>query len=163
MLKGQGKISRREALIFFPTRLQREKAMIIINVTIRRLSLIVRVNVVRNRTVVVDSDWRFDTRCRQAVCVTTHRGSWVKLLLCLISIVTRSSSREKWIRHRDQNTAAFSEKHYWRERFREFSRSHSGFRCLLLASQDNFKKFIAIRRRSCDLADFERRLISCFS
>ena len=28
----------------------------------------------------------------QAVCVTTHRGSWVKLLLCLISIVTRSSS-----------------------------------------------------------------------
>ena len=34
MLKGQGKISRREALIFFPTRLQRENAMIIINVTI---------------------------------------------------------------------------------------------------------------------------------
>ena len=46
-----------------------------------------------------------------------------------------------------------------RERFRECSRSHSGLRCLLLASQDNFKKFIAIRRRSCDLADFERRLI----
>ena len=35
MLKGQGKISRREALIFFPTRLQRENAMVIINVTIR--------------------------------------------------------------------------------------------------------------------------------
>ena len=35
MLKGQGKISRREALIFFPTRLQRENAMIIINATIR--------------------------------------------------------------------------------------------------------------------------------
>ena len=35
MLKGQGKISRREELIFFPTRLQRENAMIIINVTIR--------------------------------------------------------------------------------------------------------------------------------
>ena len=35
MLKGQGKISRGEALIFFPTRLQRENAMIIINVTIR--------------------------------------------------------------------------------------------------------------------------------
>ena len=32
MLKGQGKISRREALIFFPTRLQGENAMIIINV-----------------------------------------------------------------------------------------------------------------------------------
>ena len=28
----------------------------------------------------------------QAVCVTTHKGSWVKLLLRLISIVTRSSS-----------------------------------------------------------------------
>ena len=30
----------------------------------------------------------------QAVCVTTHKSSWVKLLLCLISIVTRSSSHE---------------------------------------------------------------------
>ena len=29
----------------------------------RRLSLIVRVNVVLNRTVVVDSDWRFDNLC----------------------------------------------------------------------------------------------------
>ena len=28
----------------------------------------------------------------QAVCVTTHKGSWVKLLLCLISMVTQSSS-----------------------------------------------------------------------
>ena len=27
-------------------------------------------------------------------------------------------------------------------------------------SQGNFKKFIAIRRRTCDLFDFERRLIS---
>ena len=35
MLKGKGKISRIEALIFFPTRLQGENAMIIINVTIR--------------------------------------------------------------------------------------------------------------------------------
>ena len=35
VLKEQGKISRREVLIFFPTRLQREIAMIIINVTIR--------------------------------------------------------------------------------------------------------------------------------
>ena len=34
----------------------------------------------------------YNTRCKQAVCVTTHKGSWVKLLLCLISIVTRSSS-----------------------------------------------------------------------
>ena len=30
--------------------------------------------------------------CSQAVCVTTHKGSLVKLLLCLISIVTWSSS-----------------------------------------------------------------------
>ena len=28
----------------------------------------------------------------QAVCVMTHKGLWVKLLLCPISIVTRSSS-----------------------------------------------------------------------
>ena len=35
MLKRQGKISRREALIFFPMKLKRENAMIIINVTIR--------------------------------------------------------------------------------------------------------------------------------
>ena len=52
-----------------------------------------------------------------------------------------------------KKTDAFSEKHYGRERFGEFSRSHSGLRCLLLASQDNFNKFIAIQRRSCDLAD----------
>ena len=30
---------------------------------ISRLSMIVRVNVVLNRTVVVDSDWRFDNLC----------------------------------------------------------------------------------------------------
>ena len=35
MLKGQGKLWRREALFFFPTRLQRENTMIIIDVTIR--------------------------------------------------------------------------------------------------------------------------------
>ena len=35
---------------------------------------------------------------------------------------------------RDQNTAFFSEKHYGGERFGEFSRSHTGLRCLLLAS-----------------------------
>ena len=90
-----------------------------------------------------------------------HKGSWVKLLLCLISIVTRSSSH--LVREMNQTQGSSSEKHYGRERFGEFSRSHSGLRCLLLASQDNFNKFIAIRRRSCDLADFERRLLSCFS
>ena len=31
-------------------------------------------------------------------------------------------------------TASFSEKHNGRERFGEFSRSHNGLRCLLLAS-----------------------------
>ena len=59
----------------------------------------------------------------QAVCVTTHKGSWVRLFMCLISIVTRSSShlvREREIKTRDQNTASFSEKNYGRERFGEF-------------------------------------------
>ena len=32
-------------------------------IKLKRLSLIVRVNVVLNRTVVVDSDWRFDNLC----------------------------------------------------------------------------------------------------
>ena len=36
----------------------------------------------------------FGESLTQAVCVTTHKGSWVKLLLRLISIVTRSSSHE---------------------------------------------------------------------
>ena len=87
----------------------------------------------------------------QAVCVTTHKGSWVKLLLCLISIVTRSSSH--LVREMNQTQGSKHCFHYGRERFGEFSRSHSGLRCLLLASQDNVNKFIAIRRRSCDLAD----------
>ena len=33
-----------------------------------------------------------------------------------------------------KNTASFCKKHYGRERFGEFSRSQSGFRCLLFAS-----------------------------
>ena len=83
------------------------------------------------------------TLINQAVCVTTHKGSWVKLLLCLISIVTRSSSH---FVKREMNQTRGSKHcfHYRRERFGEFSRSHSGLRCLLLASQDNFNKFIAI-------------------
>ena len=36
-----------------------------------------------------------------AVCVTTHKGPWVKLFMCLISIVTRSSSH--LVRDMDQN------------------------------------------------------------
>ena len=86
----------------------------------------------------------------QAVCVTTHKGSWVKLFMCLISIVTRSSSLlvRDMDQNPDQNSASFSEKHYGGERFGEFSRSHTDLRCLLLASHGNFHKFIAIRRRS---------------
>ena len=37
--------------------------LLIVVFRIRRLSMIVRVNVVLNRTVVVDSDWRFDNLC----------------------------------------------------------------------------------------------------
>ena len=47
-----------------------------------------------------------------------------------------------------KNTPSSSEKHYGGERFGEFSGSHIGLRCLLLVSQGNFNKFIAIRRRS---------------
>ena len=72
----------------------------------------------------------------QALCVTTHKGSWVKLLLCLISIVTRSSSH--LVREMNQTQGS---KHccLFRKTLRkraiwEFSRSHSGLRCLLLAS-----------------------------
>ena len=36
----------------------------------------------------------------QAMCVTTHKDSWGKLLLCLISIVTRLSSHH--VRQMDQ-------------------------------------------------------------
>ena len=113
------------------------------------------------RLILFSSNYFLDAPAVQAVCVTTHKVSWVKLLLCLISIVTRSSSH---LVKREMNQTQGSKHcfHYRRERFGEFSRSHSGLRCLLLASQDNFNKFIAIRRRSCDLADFERRLISCF-
>ena len=49
---------------------------------------------------------------------------------------------------RDQNTASFSEKHLGRERFGEFSRSHSGLRCLLFASKAISITIAAIRRRS---------------
>ena len=108
--------------------------------------------------------WWIVLYCLQAVCVTTHKGSWAKLFMCLISIVTRSSShlvREIKIKIRDQNTASFSEKHYGGERFGEFSGSHTGLRCLLLASQGNFNKFIAIRRQSKPVRFYAA--ISCFS
>ena len=61
-----------------------------------------------------------------------------------------------WIKSRDQNTVSFSQNHYGRERFGEFSRSHTGLRCLLL-----FIIWISLSRfgddRRCYLADFKRR------
>ena len=49
------------------------------NVYTSRLSLIVRVNVVLNRTVIVDSDWRFDNLCGshpQSVSELYHVNWW---------------------------------------------------------------------------------------
>ena len=46
-----------------------------INVIKSRLSLIVRVNVVLNRTVVVDSDWRFDNLCGVIFRVKKKKGN----------------------------------------------------------------------------------------
>ena len=71
---------------------------------------------------------------RDLVASTGHL--WVILLLRHISIVTRSSSHlvREMNQLRDQNTASFSEKSYGTERFGEFSGSHGGLRCLLLAS-----------------------------
>ena len=42
---------------------KKKKGKIVIFQKLSRLSLIVRVNVVLNRTIVVDSDWRFDNLC----------------------------------------------------------------------------------------------------
>ena len=67
----------------------------------------------------------------QAVCGTTHKGSWVKLLLCFISIQWHGRVR---ISERDKSNPgiktplpflSFSEKHYGRERLGGFSRSHN--------------------------------------
>ena len=44
------------------------------------------------RTIIIGKTHQEEKGRHQAVCVTTHKGSWVKLLLRLISIVTRSSS-----------------------------------------------------------------------
>ena len=57
-----------------------------------RLSLIVRVNVVLNRTVVVDSDWRFDNLCgshlqSQSECITSVDGIILWLLIWLVNYV----------------------------------------------------------------------------
>ena len=51
---------------------------------VKRLSLIVRVNVVLNRTVVVDSDWRFDNLCGshlQSQSELYHVSWWYYTLL----------------------------------------------------------------------------------
>ena len=55
-----------------------------------RLSLIVRVNVVLNRTVVVDSDWRFDNLCGshpQSQSELYHISWWYYTLVILIWLV----------------------------------------------------------------------------
>ena len=55
-----------------------------------RLSLIVRVNVVLNRTVVVDSDWRFDNLCGshlQSQSELYHVSRWYYILWLLITII----------------------------------------------------------------------------
>ena len=55
------------------------------------LSLIVRVNVVLNRTVVVDSDWRFDNLCgsqSELYCVSNVDGIILRLLIWLVNYVT---------------------------------------------------------------------------
>ena len=106
-----------------------------------------------------------DSGCEHSVCVTRHKDLWVKLLMYLISSVTRMHLvRETRTKIRDQNTASFSEKHFGRERFGEFSRSHSGLRCLLFALKTisislsrrfgddrrcNFSSFLLLRRFLC--------------
>ena len=57
-----------------------------------RLSLIVRVNVVLNRTVVVDSDWRFDNLCGshlQSQSELYHVSRWYYILWLLIWLVNK--------------------------------------------------------------------------
>ena len=56
-------------------------------------------------------------------------------MLCLSGFELYS----RWVPLRDQNTAAFSEKHYERERFREFSRSHSGLRQFTRQCQEVYR------------------------
>ena len=59
----------------------------------KRLSLIVRVNVVLNRTVVVDSDWRFNNLCGMVIfrvkvsCITSVDGIILWLLIWLVNYV----------------------------------------------------------------------------
>ena len=56
-----------------------------------RLSLIVRVNVVLNRTVVVDSDWRFNNAVVifrvKVSCITSVDGIILRLLIWLVNYV----------------------------------------------------------------------------
>ena len=91
----------------------------------------------------------------QAVCVTTHKGSWVKLLLSLISIVTRSSSHLVGEMNQTQGS-----KHcflFWKY-IRE-ERDLENFQDLMVPSDACYwlHKAISIRYgddRKCDLANF---------
>ena len=52
------------------------------------MGLIVRVNVVLNRTVVDDSNWRFDNLCgSQVSCITSVDGTILWLLIWLVNYV----------------------------------------------------------------------------
>ena len=63
---------------------------------ISRLSMIVRVNVVLNRTVVVDSDWRFNNLCSKS----SSGSNWVQCITSVDGIklwlLTRLKSRCYW-------------------------------------------------------------------
>ena len=102
----------------------------------------------------------------QAVCGTTHKGSWVKLLLCFISIQWHGRVR---ISERDKSNPgiktplpflSFSEKHYGRERLGGFSRSHNACYWLHKAISMSLSWFGDDRRsilsilRSCFSEDF---------
>ena len=69
-----------------------------------RLSLIVRVNVVLNRTVVVDSDWRFDNLCGshlQSQSELYHISWWCSIILLVIDLIgqLRNYNSKRQIRH----------------------------------------------------------------
>ena len=73
------------------------------------LSLIVRVNVVLNRTVVVDNDWRFDNLCGshlQSQSELYHVSWWYTLVIDLIGqlrpdVIGRLSVKQDVIGYED--------------------------------------------------------------
>ena len=100
----------------------------------------------------------------QAVCVTTHKGSWVKLFMCLISIVTRSSSH--LVREMNQNPGSKTLLPFLKNITEESDLEN--FQDLILALDACYWLHKVI---SISLSRFERRskpvrflaVISCFS